>query len=102
MANKLDEFEVNQNMLLCGNYMHKAAPFLRSFKNMSSADRKKFTRHALNSEMPEAYDVLKRYKNKLPGVKEFDELRTVFDDIHKLAQNNGIDIPYRKVTFLAL
>ena len=96
MANKLDEFEVNQNML-AGNYIHKAAPFLRSFKNMSSADRKKFTRHALNSEMPEAYDVLKRYKNKLPELKrEFDELRTVFDDIHKLAQNNGIDIPYRK------
>lgn len=96
MAHKLDEFEVNQNML-AGNYMHKAAPFLRSFKKMSSADRKKFTRHALNSEMPEAYDVLKRYNNKLPGVKrEFDELRTIFDDIHKLAQNNGIDIPYRK------
>ena len=96
MAHKLDEFEVNQNML-AGNYMHKAAPFLRSFKKMSSADRKKFTKHALNSEMPEAYDVLKRYNNKLPGVKrEFDELRTIFDDIHKLAQNNGEDIPYRK------
>ena len=96
MVNKLHEFEVNQNML-AGNYMHKAAPFLRSFKKMSSKDRKKFTRHALNSEMPEAYDVLKRYNNKLPGVKrEFDELRTIFDDIHKLAQNNGIDIPYRK------
>jgi hypothetical protein len=96
MAHKLDEFEVNQNML-AGNYMHKAAPFLRSFKKMSSVDRKKFTRHALNSEMPEAYDVLKRYNNKLPGVKrEFDELRTIFDDIYKLAQNNGIDIPYRK------
>ena len=96
MAHKLDEFEVNQNML-AGNYMHKAAPFLRSFKKMSSADRKKFTKHALNSEMPEAYDVFKRYNNKLPGVKrEFDELRTIFDDIHKLAQNNGEDIPYRK------
>ena len=96
MAHKLDEFEVNQNML-AGNYMHKASPFLRSFKKMSSADRKKFTKHALNSEMPEAYDVLKRYNNKLPGIKrEFDELRTIFDDIHKLAQNNGIDIPYRK------
>ena len=96
MAHKVDEFEVNQNML-AGNYIHKAAPFLRSFKKMSSADRKKFTRHALNSEMPEAYDVLKRYNNKLPGVKrEFDELRDIFDDIHKLAQNNGIDIPYRK------
>ena len=96
MAHKLDEFEVNQNML-AGNYMHKAAPFLRSFKKMSSSDRKKFTRHALNSEMPEAYDVLRRYNNKLPGVKrEFDELRTIFDDIHKLAQDNGIDIPYRK------
>ena len=96
MVNKLHEFEVNQNML-AGNYMHKAAPFLRSFKKMSSTDRKKFTRHALNSEMPEAYDVLKRYNNKLPGVKrEFDELRTIFDDIHKLAKDNGIDIPYRK------
>ena len=51
--------------MLAGNYMHKAAPFLRSFKKMSSVDRKKFTRHALNSEMPEAYDVLKRYNNKL-------------------------------------
>lgn len=96
MAHKLDEFEVNQNML-AGNYMHKAAPFLRSFKKMSSADRKKFTRHALNSEMPDAYNVLSRYYQKLPGVKrEFDELRDIFDDIHKLAKDNGIDIPYRK------
>lgn len=96
MAHKLDEFEVSQNML-AGNYMHKAAPFLLSFKKMSSADRSKFTRHALNSEMADAYNVLSRYNQKLPGIKrEFDELRNVFDDIHKLAQKNGIDIPYRK------
>ena len=96
MVNKLHEFEVSQNML-AGNYMHKAAPFLLSFKKMSSADRSKFTRHALNSEMADAYNVLSRYNQKLPGIKrEFDELRNVFDDIHKLAQKNGIDIPYRK------
>tara|TARA_Y100000114_G_C11760672_1_gene329450 strand:- start:79 stop:3114 length:3036 start_codon:yes stop_codon:yes gene_type:complete len=96
MSHKLDEFEVNQNML-AGKYMHRAVPFLKSFNKMKNVDKQKFTRHALNSEMPEAYDVLRRYNQKLPGIKrEFDELRDVFEDLHKLGVKNGLDIPYRK------
>ena len=96
MSQKLDEFEVNQNML-AGNYMHKAVPFLKSFNKMKNVDRQKFTRHALNSEMSEAYDVLRKYNQKLPGIKrEFDELIVVFEELHELGKRNGLDIPYRK------
>ena len=96
MLNKLYEFELDQNML-AGNYMNKATPFMKSFRQMKSADKKLLSKHALNSDMPEVYRVIQRYNSKLPGMKrEFDDLRTVLDDIHKLANDNGIDVPYRK------
>lgn len=96
MAHKLDEFEVNQN-IMAGQYMHRAAPFLRSFQKMSKDDRSKFTRHALNSEMPEAYQVLDKYEKKKTGIRrEFSDLIQVFDELHELGNKNGIEIAYRE------
>ena len=96
MVNKLYEFEIDQNML-AGNYMNKAIPFMESFKKMKRADRKLLTKHALNSDTAEVYSVIQRYNTKLPGMKrEFDDLLQTFDDLHKLATDNGIDVPYRK------
>lgn len=96
MVNKLYEFELDQNML-AGQYMNKAIPFMESFKKMKPADRKLLTKHALNSDTSEVYDVIRRYNTKLPGMKrQFDDLRQTFDDLHKLANDNGIDVPYRK------
>jgi len=96
MVNKLYEFELDQNML-AGQYMNKAIPFMESFKKMKPADRKLLTKHALNSDTSEVYSVIQRYNTKLPGMKrQFDDLRQTFDDLHKLANDNGIDVPYRK------
>ena len=96
MVNKLYEFELDQNML-AGQYMNKAIPFMESFKKMKPADRKLLTKHALNSDTSEVYDAIRRYNTKLPGMKrQFDDLRQTFDDLHKLATDNGIDVPYRK------
>ena len=96
MVNKLYEFELDQNML-AGQYMNKAIPFMESFKKMKPADRKLLTKHALNSDTSEVYSVIQRYNTKLPGMKrQFDDLRQTFDDLHKLATDNGIDVPYRK------
>ena len=96
MANKMYEFELDQNML-AGSYMNKAIPFMESFKKMKPADRKLLSKHALNSDTSEVYDVIQRYNTKLPGMKrQFDDLRQTFDDLHKLATDNGIDVPYRK------
>ncbi len=96
MVNKLYEFELDQNML-AGQYMNKAIPFMESFKKMKPADRKLLTKRALNSDTSEVYDVIRRYNTKLPGMKrQFDDLRQTFDDLHKLATDNGIDVPYRK------
>ncbi len=96
MVNKLYEFELDQNML-AGSYMNKAIPFMESFKKMKPADRKLLTKHALNSDTSEVYTVIQRYNTKLPGMKrQFDDLRQTFDDLHKLAKKNGIDVPYRK------
>jgi hypothetical protein len=96
MVNKLYEFELDQNML-AGQYMNKAIPFMESFKKMKPADRKLLSKHALNSDTSEVYNVIQRYNTKLPGMKrQFDDLRQTFDDLHKLATDNGIDVPYRK------
>ena len=96
MANKMYEFELDQNML-AGSYMNKAIPFMESFKKMKPADRKLLSKHALNSDTSEVYNVIQRYNTKLPGMKrQFDDLRQTFDDLHKLATDNGIDVPYRK------
>ena len=96
MVNKMYEFELDQNML-AGSYMNKAIPFMESFKKMKPADKKLLTKHALNSDTSEVYNVIQRYNTKLPGMKrEFDDLRQTFEDLHKLATKNGIDVPYRK------
>ena len=96
MLNKLYEFEIDQNMLT-GEYMNRAVPFMESFRKMNAADKKLLTKHALNSEMPEAYKIIGKYSGKLPGARrEFDELIKTFDDLHKLANDNGIEVPYRK------
>ena len=96
MVNKMYEFELDQNML-AGSYMNKAIPFMESFKKMKPADKKLLTKHALNSDTSEVYNVIQRYNTKLPGMKrEFDDLRQTFEDLHKLATKNGIPVPYRK------
>ena len=96
MVNKLYEFELDQNML-AGSYMNKAIPFMESFKKMKPADRKLLTKHALNSDTSKVYSVIQRYNTKLPGMKrQFDDLRQTFDDLHELANDNGIDVPYRE------
>jgi len=96
MVNKLYEFELDQN-ILAGQYMNKAIPFMESFKKMKPADRKLLTKHALNSDTSEVYDIIRRYNTKLPGMKrQFDDLRQTFDDLHELANDNGIDVPYRE------
>ena len=96
MVNKLYEFELDQNML-AGNYMNKAIPFMESFRKMKRADRKLLTKHALNSDMSEVYDVIQRYNTKLPGMRrQFDDLTDTFNDLHELANDNGIKVPYRE------
>ena len=96
VAFRLNEFELEQNLLM-GKHFRQVEPFLLSYRKMSKADRKLFDRHALNSEMPEAYAVLARNQRKIPGIKsEFDQLRQGLEDMHKLGVDSGLDIPYRQ------
>jgi len=97
VAKRLNEFELEQNLLM-GKHFRQVEPFLLSYRKMSKADRKLFDKYAKNSEMSEAYDVLRRQDpNKIPGIKrEFDQLRDSLDDMHKLAVDNGLEVPYRK------
>lgn len=98
IANRLDVFELDQN-LLAGHYMARALPFLKSFAQMSKADRKEFSRYAMNSNMSDANDILRKYKRKpkTSGIlREFDDLRKMFDDLHDLGKDNGLDIKYTR------
>tara|TARA_Y100001963_G_C6793469_1_gene457047 strand:- start:1991 stop:5014 length:3024 start_codon:yes stop_codon:yes gene_type:complete len=97
MANRLTNFELEQN-LLSGEYMNRAVPFLKSLgklRKISKADAEAFSRHAMNGKLPEAHDVLRKYKDKIPGMnREFQELRKTFDDLYLLGDKNAVEIPY--------
>ena len=97
VAKRLNEFELEQNLLM-GKHFRQVEPFLLSYRKMSKPDRYLFDKYAKNSEMPEAYDVLRRQDpNKIPGIKDqFDQLRDALDDMHKLAVDNGLEVPYRQ------
>ena len=97
VAKRLNEFELEQNLLM-GKHFRQVEPFLLSYRKMSKSDRHLFDKYAKNSEMPEAYDVLRRQDpNKIPGIKDqFDQLRDALDDMHKLAMDNGLEVPYRQ------
>lgn len=98
MANRLDKFEVDQN-LLAQQYFERALPFFKSYRRMSKADQKEFSRHAMNSNISDANDVLRKYKRKpkTAGImREFDDLRTMFNDLHRLGNDNGLEIQYTK------
>ena len=99
--NKLNRFEVEQNVLR-NQYLARINPFIDDYAKMSKADKEKFSRHAFNSEVVEARNVIKKYANQ-KGMgqieKNFDEMRSVFDDLHKLANDNGVEVPYTKNYF---
>ena len=98
MANRLDNFELEQN-LLAQQYFERALPFFKSYRRMSKADQKEFSRHAMNSKIAKANNVLSKYKRKpkTSGImREFEDLRTMFDDLHKLGNKNALEIQYTR------
>ncbi len=98
MANRLDKFELDQN-LLAQQYFERALPFFKSYRRMSKADQKEFSRHAMNSKIADANNILNKYKRnpKTAGImREFDDLRTMFDDLHELGNDNALEIKYTK------
>lgn len=98
MAHVMDKFELEQN-LLAADHMNRAVPFLKSARKMSKVDRESFSRFAMNSEIDKANAILRKYKNngKAPGImREFEDLRNVFDELHELGNANALEIPYTK------
>ena len=98
MAHVMDKFELEQN-LLAADHMNRAVPFLKSARKMSKADRESFSRFAMNSEIDKANAILRKYKSngKAPGImREFEDLRNVFDELHELGNANALEIPYTK------
>ena len=98
MANRLDKFELDQN-LLAQQYFERALPFFKSYRRMSKADQKEFSRHAMNSKIADANNILNKYKRnpKTAGImREFDDLRTMFNDLHRLGNDNGLEIQYTR------
>ena len=98
IANRLDGFEMEVNVLN-NNYQARVVPFLESLQKFSKQDRVLFDRYTRNSELKKAGQILKKYdvEGKLPGVsRQFQDVRGVLDELHQLANDNGIEVAFRR------
>ena len=100
-AKNLTRFEVEQNVFR-NDFLQRVNPFLENYGNMTSADKKLFSRHAFNSDIIPARKVLNKYSGKKGMDKildNFEDMRTVFDDLQKMANDNGLKVEYTKHYF---
>jgi len=99
VASRMDKFELD-NLMLKQNFVDQMQPFADQFKKLSKDEQKLFQRLTSNSDsMKKAFDILDRVQKRkgMDGIKaNFLTVRKGLNDLHELANNNGIEIEYRE------
>jgi len=99
VASRMDKFELD-NLMLKQNFVDQMQPFADQFKKLSKDEQKLFQRLTSNSDsMKKAFDMLDRVQKRkgMDGIKaNFLTVRKGLNDLHELANNNGIEIEYRE------
>lgn len=99
VASRMDKFELD-NLMLKQNFVDQMQPFADQFKKLSKDEQKLFQRLTSNPDsMEKAFDMLDKVQKRegMDGIKaNFLNVRQGLDDLHKLANDNGIEIEYRK------
>ena len=99
VASRMDKFELD-NLMLKQNFVDQMQPFADQFKKLSKDEQKLFQRLTSNPDsMEQAFTMLDRVQKRkgMDGIKaNFLNVRKGLDDLHALANKNGIEIEYRK------
>ncbi len=99
VASRMDKFELD-NLMLKQNFVDQMQPFADQFKKLSKDEQKLFQRLTSNPDsMEKAFDMLNKVQKRkgMDGIKaNFLAIRQGLDDLHKLANDNGIEIEYRE------
>lgn len=99
VASRMDKFELD-NLMLKQNFVDQMQPFADQFKKLSKDEQKLFQRLTSNPDsMKKAFDMLDRVQKRkgMDGIKaNFLTVRKGLNDLHELANNNGIKIEYRE------
>ena len=99
VASRMDKFELD-NLMLKQNFVDQMQPFADQFKKLSKDEQKLFQRLTSNPDsMEKAFDMLDKVQKRkgMDGIKaNFLAVRQGLDDLHALANKNGIEIEYRK------
>jgi hypothetical protein len=99
VASRMDKFELD-NLMLKQNFVDQMQPFADQFKKLSKDEQKLFQRLTSNPDsMKKAFDMLDKVQKRkgMDGIKaNFLNVRRGLDDLHKLANDNGIKIEYRE------
>lgn len=99
VASRMDKFELD-NLMLKQNFVDQMQPFADQFKKLSKDEQKLFQRLTSNPDsMEQAFDMLDKVQKRkgMDGLKaNFLTVRQGLDDLHALANKNGIEIEYRK------
>lgn len=99
VASRMDKFELD-NLMLKQNFVDQMQPFADQFKKLSKDEQKLFQRLTSNPDsMEKAFDMLNKVQKRkgMDGIKaNFLAVRKGLDDLHSLANKNGIEIEYRK------
>tara|TARA_Y100001937_G_C7119236_1_gene331745 strand:- start:44 stop:2326 length:2283 start_codon:yes stop_codon:yes gene_type:complete len=99
IASRMDKFELD-NLMLKQNFVDQIQPFADQFKKLSKNEQKLFQRLTSNSDsMKKAFDMLDVVQKRkgMDGIKaNFLTVRKALNDLHKLANKNGIEIEYRE------
>lgn len=99
VASRMDKFELD-NLMLKQNFVDQMQPFANQFKKLSKDEQKLFQRLTSNPDsMKKAFDMLDKVQKRkgMDGIKaNFLNVRQALDDLHALANKNGIEIEYRK------
>ncbi len=99
VASRMDKFELD-NLMLKQNFVDQMQPFADQFKKLSKDEQKLFQRLTSNPDsMKKAFDMLDKVQKRkgMDGIKaNFLNVRQGLDDLHALANKNGIEIEYRE------
>ena len=99
VASRMDKFELD-NLMLKQNFVDQMQPFADQFKKLSKDEQKLFQRLTSNPDsMKKAFDMLNKVQKRkgMDGIKaNFLAVRQGLNDLHKLANDNGIEIEYRE------
>ena len=99
IASRMDRFELD-NLTMKQNFVDRMQPFANQFKKLSKDEQKRFQRLTSNPDtMPEAFKMLDSVQKRkgMDGIKgNFLEVRNGLDELHEIANKNGIEIEYRE------